>query len=603
MMRPAMMRGQESAVSRAGFLSLEGMLGVTGTPESNPLRYALEASMRPLKSVALFSCLISLLLLVSPIYMMQVYDRVLASGSVETLVFLSLIAIFILGIVAWFEMVRGHMLVNLGEWIEAYLSRQLFERSLSAALAGSQPGDRLRDLAAVRNFLAGPAITAVLDAVWTPIFIIAAFLIHPLLGVLGLISAAILFALAWYDEVSTRAPLRNAGDAAQIAAAHAVAAVRNAELIESMGVGEAVAERWFEKNRAAMVFAREAGLRSKRIASASRFYRFAVYIVVLGTGAWLALNHQVTSGAIVGGSIIVARALSPIDQAIAVWRQLVSFRLALPRLNAQFAADFREETEVSLPPPAGRLTVEELYFTPPGCEKPVLRNVNFEVLPGDFVAVVGPSGSGKSTLMRLLVGLYPPSHGHVRLDAAEVWRWRRDEFGRHVGYLPQTVQLLPGTVRDNISRMNLDSAIDDQDVIAAAKWAGVHEMILRLPDGYDTLIGDRDAVLSGGQRQRIALALALFGAPRLLVLDEPDANLDMEGEVALKRALALLKEAGTTVAMVSHKLGLIDQCDKILVMKDGAGVMFGPRERVKSQLLQLSRPAPILTNAATEAAS
>jgi PrtD family type I secretion system ABC transporter len=296
----------------------------------------------------------------------------------------------------------------------------------------------------------------------------------------------------------------------------------------------------------------------------------------------------------VAASIIVSRALAPIEQAITVWRQLVSVRFAIRRLNENFTQAYRSETSMTLPAPAGRLSAESLIYQPPNMEKPILRNVDFVIAPGESVAVVGPSGSGKSTLARLLVGVYRPTAGHVRLDTADVQQWRRSELGRHIGYVPQTVQLLPGSIRDNICRMRDAGDVQEDEIIAAAKRAGVHDLILRLPKGYDTLVGEGGLMLSGGQRQRIALALALFGMPRVVVLDEPNSNLDTDGEAALLRAMTLLREAGSTVVVITHKLNLINVSDKVLVMRDGAVEMYGPRVAVLDRLggaVQTSTPA------------
>ena len=563
----------------------ERLLAITGTAASNPLRAAAEACAKPIAMIGLFTFFVNFLLFISPIYMMQVYDRVLTSRSLETLFYLSVIALFVLAALAVFEHVRGQMLVTLGEWIDAYLSQSLFERMISAAIStDSYQGDRLRDLGTVRAFLGSPALTAVLDAMWTPMFIAVAFLLHPLLGLVAVLSAVFLFFLAWIDEVTTRAPLQRAGVAASISAAHAAASARNAELIESMGMMDAVGARWFARNREVLVQARDASMRSKKIVAISRFFRLAVYIVVLGTGAWLAVNREITGGVMVAASIIVSRALAPVEQAITVWRQLVSVRLAIRRLNETFVRQLRTESSLNLPAPVGRLSAENLSYLPAGSEKPILRNVNFAIAPGECVAVVGPSGSGKSTLARLLVGVYRPTSGHVRLDTADVLHWRRADLGRHIGYVPQTVQLLPGTIRENISRMRNPEEGEDEKIVAAARRAGVHDLILRLPKGYDTPIGTSGNMLSGGQRQRIALALALFGMPKLVVLDEPNSNLDTEGESALLRALMLLREAGSTIVVITHKLNLINVSDKVLVMRDGSVEMFGPRVTVLDRL-------------------
>ena len=444
--------------------------------------------MRPVAMIGLFTFFVNFLLFISPIYMMQVYDRVLTSRILETLFYLTIIALFVLAGLAVFEHLRGQMLVSLGEWIEAYLSPKLFQRTISAS-AGTDiyQGNRLRDLGTVRTFLSSPALTAVLDAMWTPMFIAVVFQAAPparhCRACLG--DFPVIPGLDRRNDDTCAIP--RAGDASNVSAAHAAASARNGELIQSMGLLDAVGARWSAKNREALVQSRDASMRSKKncrhlpLFSAGGVHRGA------GNGAWLAVNRELTGGVMVAASIIVSRALAPIGALfITVWRQLVSLPFSLHRLNETFTEKHPAETSLTFCPrlPAGSLP-KAFSICPSVPRSLSLRNVSFAIAPRECVAMVGPSGSGKSTLARLLVGVYRPTAGHVRLDAADVQHRPRADFGRHVGYVPR-VQLLPGTIRENISRMRDAKDVDDEEIIAAARRAGVHDLILRLPNGYST---------------------------------------------------------------------------------------------------------------------
>jgi PrtD family type I secretion system ABC transporter len=553
------------------------------------LRSTRRALMRPLAWVAAFSLALNLLVLVLPLYMMQVFDRVLSTQSNDTLIYLTAIALFALLVLAAFDLVRARLLLGMAEWLEARLAPHLFDRLIASALSGSGPRpEGSRDLAILRQFIASGTVSVLLDAPWVPFFIAATCLIHPLLGGIALGAALLLFALAIAGELAARAPLEAASREAGQAAAQVAAAMRSAETIDAMGMGQALLGRWYAASMRSLGHSRSASARAATLGAASKFARLAVQVLLMAAGAWLVTQHAITGGGMIAASIIMSRALAPVEQAIGTARQLTSARLAWRRLREALASDGRPRSGLALPRPSGRLAVETVTWAPEEGAKPVLRGVAFELEPGESLAVIGPSAAGKSSLARLLVGLRKPTHGHVRLDGAEVSSWPREDFGRHVGYLPQEVSLLPGTVAENIGRMG---EIDAQAVIDAARRAGVHEMILRLPQGYDTPIDDASSKLSGGQRQRLALARALYGDPRLIVLDEPNASLDADGDAALAAAILELKARGATVVVVTHRMALLSQMDKLLLLKDGAVEMMGPRRQVMERLR--ARPEPV----------
>ncbi|MEP9397616.1 type I secretion system permease/ATPase [Mesorhizobium sp. KR2-14] len=553
----------------------------------SPLKHALSSCRGGFAAVAAFSFFINLLVLSTSVYMLQVYDRVLTGRSVETLVYLTLIATAALAAMGGLEFFRSRLLVQLGTWIDRVLSPQVLGRGLENALRGAAyRTEALRDLATLRGYLSGGGIMALFDAPWMPLYLIFIFLLHPLLGLLALGGGIILFALALANNALTAGALKQATAGSARAYQAADAGFRNAEVIDGMGMGGTLLRRWDAANVEVLALQSLASERAGLINAFTKPFRMFLQVAVLGLGAWLSLRHEVSPGAMIAASIIMSRALAPVEQAIATWKQTTGAREAWGRLNRLFDAPPLRPTGMELPRPQGRLTVEAVTYVPPGARAAVLKNVAFALSPGQVLAVIGPSAAGKSTLARLLVGMASPQHGQVRLDGADVFAWSRADFGRHVGYLPQDVELFPGTIRENIARMEEGVPAE---VVAAAKMAGVHEMILRLPRGYDTEIGEQGSVLSGGQRQRIGLARALYGHPALVVLDEPNSSLDAAGEEALNEAIAKLKAAGSTVVIVAHRPSLMTHVDSVLVLNEGHAQMFGPRDAV---LAQLRRPEP-----------
>jgi len=554
-------------------------------PQST-FKTVISAGRKTLVFAAFFSMFVNVLQITVPLYMMQVFDRVIGSNSLETLGFLTLLAITALLVMSVLDIVRSRIMNSIGRWFASKLGNETFERGIHAALdKKAYSTEALRDVGTIQGFFASPALNSIFDSPWVPIYLLFIIGLHPVLGAVAGIGAVLLFTVAIINEFATRKLLQQAGAASRDAFSQVQATARNAEVVDAMGMMPGLIGNWFKINNAANMMQGRAGDRAATILAISKFLRLVVQLSMLGAGAVLVISQDITPGAMIAGSIMMSRALAPVEQAIGGWKQLVSARSAYARLKQMFETPERRSSTMKLPDPKGILRVEGVSLMFPGATKPVIHNVSFGCDPGTSLAIIGPSASGKSTLARLMVGTWRPTTGAVRLDGADVFVWERGDFGRHVGYLPQDVELFTGTVKDNISRM---TAADPAMIVDAAKLAGVHEMILNLPAGYDTEIGTNGAILSGGQRQRIALARALFGRPRLVVLDEPNANLDSEGEEALARAVKTMKEDGAAVIVIAHRPSILKVVDRILVLRDGSVEMFGPTTDV---IAQLTRPA------------
>jgi PrtD family type I secretion system ABC transporter len=555
------------------------------TAPTHLLRHALSACRLSLACVFAFSFGINTLLLTVSLYMMQVYDRVLGSRHLGTLLYLTIIAVLALLVLGLLEIVRSRILINTSTWLERTLARAVVVQSLGEALRGRGGStDILRDLREVRAFLGGPGILLLFDAPWMPLFLGAIYLLHPVLGVVATGAAVLLFGLGVLNDLLARRPLNAATDAGRRGARRIEAGHRNAEIVDALGMTGMLVDRWERDNDEALRLQALASRRAGGLFALSKSLRLVVQVLLLGAGAWLVVDQELTGGAMIAASIILARALAPVEQAIGAWKQVVGARNAYRRLADTLARPAVRPTTMALPAPHGDVRVDNLRYAPPGSNRLLLRDISFALPAGESVAILGPSGAGKSTLARLLVGSAAPSSGQVRLDGAELFPRDRTEIGPYVGYLPQSVELFGGTVAENIAR--LSPAPDAAAVVEAAAVADCHEMILRLPDGYDTEIGEAGAHLSAGQRQRIALARAVYGNPRVVVLDEPNANLDAEGEQALANALVALKRQGATVIVVSHRLNLLHHCDRILMLRAGALEAFGPRAEVLGRLQQ-----------------
>ena len=538
-------------------------------------------------ALAAFSGVINVMMLTPAIYMLQVYDRALVSRNVTTLTMLTLLVIGLFMLMSALEMVRTRVLIRVGNFLDMDLNRRIFsaafERNLSRA--GGNPAQALQDLAQVRQFLTGNGLFAFFDAPWTPIYLLVCYLIHPLLGLVTLIGSLILVGLAYLTEKATQKPLAEANQAALTSDSYANNNLRNAEVIEAMGMLPAIGKRWFQGRLRILQMQTLASDRAAIISSTGRFVRITLQSVILGAGALLAIEGKITPGMMIACSILTGRALAPVEQVIAAWKQLQGSRSAWGRLNDLLHDYPQRPPSMSLQRPMGMLAVENVVAGAPGTSNSIVRGVSFSLVPGESLGIIGPSASGKSTLARLLVGVWPTQAGKVRLDGADIFTWNKAELGPWLGYLPQDVELFEGTIAENIARF---AEVDSEAVIRAARSSGVHDMILRFPQGYDTRLAADGSPLSGGQKQRIALARALYGEPNLVVLDEPNANLDDVGEKALVDALAELKARGATVILISHRPNVLCAVDKVLMLRDGAVHMLGSRDEVFAALRKAS---------------
>lgn len=548
------------------------------------LREALRSCWASFAFAGFFSLFLNLLLLVPALYMLQVYDRVLPSGSESTLWMLTLIAAFLFAVMGALEWVRSQILVMTSVRLDQSLGEPIhdamFQRSLASGgrQATAQP---LNDLLQLRQFLTGQGLFAFFDAPWLPVYVLVMYAFHPWLAVVAVASALVLLLLAVLNDLGTRGALMRANEAQVALSAHTQRSLRNHEAVMSMGLLPGLRARWAARQQQVLAWQARASARSALITALSKTFRIAVQSLVLGLGAYLAIRKEISAGAVIAGSILLGRALAPLDLMVGSWRGFLAARDAYQRLDKLLAEAPLPAVAMELPAPRGELVADKLVVTPSGADVPVLRGVQLRLAAGAQLAVVGASAAGKTTLVRTLLGLMPATSGTVRLDGARIDQYGRDQLGPHLGYLPQDVELLDGTVGENIARFGV---VDPQAVVAAAQAAGAHEMVLRLPQGYDTVIAGPS--LSAGQRQRIGLARALYGQPQLVVLDEPNANLDQEGENALAQALRDLKARGATVLIVTHRKGVLAQVDEILVLHEGQVAMQGPREKMLAALQQ-----------------
>jgi len=539
---------------------------------------------------ALFSLAVNLLLLAPPLYMLQVFDRVLSSRSEETLLVLTFAALVALLLMAVLDVLRARLMAAAGAALDRRLGPLVLEGLLAQAARSSGSGylNGLRDVNTLRGFFGGQGLLAVFDAPWLPLFLLIILLFHPLLGAVALAGAVAMLLLALLNERMTREPLERAQDEARRAGRFIDANMRNAEVVNALGMLPAVTRRWAALNEGALREQRRASRTGGALLGCTKFARQLIQLAMLGAGAYLVLSQHVSAGIMIAATILLGRALAPVETLVGGWRGMVEARSAWRRLDQLLAGSPLQEPGTELPAPAGAVQVEQVLFRLPGVERPIIRGASFNLKPGEALGVIGPSASGESTLARLVVGIWKPASGAVRLDGAEVCAWPRERLGPYLGYLPQDVELFAGTVAENIARLGEPDAVQ---VIHAAKRAHVHELILRLPQGYDSATGESGQGLSPGQRQRIALARALYGKPRLVVLDEPNASLDHEGEEALLRTLQGLKEEGTTLIIVAHRPSLLRGVDKLLVLREGSVDMFGPRAEVLARLTRAARSA------------
>lgn len=549
----------------------------------------LEQTLRACKQyfiyAGVFSAAVNILMLTPIIYMLTVYDRVVASGSLSTLAMLTLLMVSLLLAVGGFEWVRSMILISASNRLEAMLRKRVSDATFKRALltggmnASAQP---IHDLTNLRQFLTGNGLFAFFDAPWFPAYIGVMFMFHPWFGVAGIVSGAIMVALAFTTEKVTRSLLNEANSGSNRVSSQFQGSLRNAEVMAAMGMSEDVRRRQDHLYSQVLDKQTEASKKAGLLTGISKSFRMIVQSLLLGLGAYLALNQQISPGMMIAGSLLLGRALAPIDLLVGTWKSFTLARNQYSKLNELLEQIPAEAETMSLPAPTGQLSVEQVSVVPPGSKTMVVRGVSFTLEAGESVGIVGPSASGKSTLARALLGIWPTYGGEVRLDGANIAKWDREELGPHIGYLPQDIELFDGSIADNICRFR---EADPESIVSAAKLAGVHDMILRLPNGYDTIIGGAGGMLSGGQRQRIGLARAVFGNPRFMVLDEPNSNLDDQGEKELVEALRRIKAEGCTIVVITHRTMVLQCVDKILVMKEGAAVSFGPKDQVLSSLM------------------
>ncbi len=556
------------------------------TQANNDPRLIAEAKTglsRLLKQAAGYSFMVNLLMLTGPIYMLQMYDRVLSSRSLETLTVLTGLVMALFASMAVFDFIRGALLSRAGARFEQSLKAVTFDLSMEVARRGAPSADQaLKDLRQIRQFLASPALTAVFDAPWTPIFLGVVFLMHVGLGLVALIGLIILLALAVYNERSSRKAMAEAQGASGTADRLALSSMRNAAAADAMGMRAVLRQQWTALSDKASNNNMMATDTIGGLTAVSKAFRLFLQSAILGVGALLAIRGEITPGVMIAASIITGRALAPVEVVTSQWRQVGMARAAYDRFTKFIGAAPAQEERMALPAPKGDLSVDRIYCQPGGAPAPVLKAISFKVQAGEAIGVIGPSAAGKSTLARALVGVEPLRSGEIKLDGAKINQWDRDALGRFIGFLPQEVELFSGTAAQNIARFQEGAKADD--IIDAARKAGAHDMILSFAKGYDTQIGERGLHISAGQRQRLGLARALFGDPTLVVLDEPNANLDGEGDAALAHGVKGLKERGATTIIIAHRPNAIAFVDKLLLLVDGEVRAFGPRDEVLKKI-------------------
>lgn len=527
------------------------------------------------KTIALFSAVINMLMLVPSLYMLQVYDRVLASQNEMTLLLITIMVVIAFIIMAALEFVRSFVLIRVGSQLDMKLNRRIYTAAFEQNLkqAGGNAGQALQDLTAVRQFLSGNSLFAFFDAPWFPIYLLIIFLVHPSLGIFAICGTIVHIWLAFWNENATKTPLIEASTMAVSASNLATNNLRNAEVIEAMGMLPNFTKRWFSLHARFLNLQVMASEKASLISAVTKFVRIALQSLILGFAALLVLDGKITGGMMIVCTILMGRVLNPVEQVLGVWRSWNSTKNAYQRLSDLLEANPVRSSSMSLPKPIGILSVEAITVFPPATNLSVLNNLTFTISPGDVLGVIGSSGAGKSSLARVLVGIWPSVSGKVRLDGADIYKWNKEELGPYIGYLPQDIELFSGSISENVARFG---DIDPEKVVIAAKRAGVHEMILRLPKGYDTIVSDGGTGLSGGQKQRIGLARAIYDDPSFIVLDEPNSNLDEVGELALINTIQDLRNCGKTIVIITHRASTLAVTNKLLVLKDGAAQMFGP---------------------------
>ncbi|MDF1764949.1 MAG: type I secretion system permease/ATPase [Gammaproteobacteria bacterium] len=567
----------------------------TQTPAKYPeLAAAFQDVKRYFIYAGFFSAAVNLLMLVPVIYMLQVYDRVVSSGSYSTLAMLTLLMVALTAALGGFEWVRSMILISASNRIEKNLRRRVSDATFKRALltggmvSNAQP---LNDLSSLRQFLTGNGLFAFFDAPWFPIYVFIMFMFHPMFGYAAIFAGIVMVALAYTTEKVTSKKLQDANSQSNWINNQVSGTIKNSEVIAAMGMADDLRHRQESKFDQVLTLQTDASRWAGILQSLSKTFRMVMQSLLLGLGALLALQQEISPGMMIAGSLLLGRALAPIDMLVGTWKGFTLARGQYDRLGQLLNQIPKDADTMSLPAPTGKLSVEQVMVVPPGSKNIVVRGVTMELVPGEALGIVGPSASGKSCLARALLGIWPAYSGKVRLDGADIASWNRTELGPYIGYLPQDIELFDGSISENISRFG---DVDPEKVVAAAKTAGVHELILNLPQGYDTVIGGAGGVLSGGQRQRIGLARAIYGTPKYLVLDEPNSNLDDQGERELVEAIRRIKAGGATVIVITHRTMVLQCVDKILVMRDGAAQSFGPRDQVLAALAAPQDKKPAL---------
>ncbi len=560
--------------------------------DNNLLKNVIRKCIAKLSVVIFFSFFINLLMFVAPIHMLQIYDRVLISRSEMTLLVLTGLAVSLLMIYGLLEGVRSRILVRMGLQFDELMGNRVFNMAFDAALKDPNIGSQqaLRDVDVIRNFISGGAIIALCDTPWVPIFIAACFFLHPVLGIVALCGAILIFVLGVLNELLTKSKLSEATRLSIESGNYAFTSLRNAEIVKALGMVNGIRNSWAQIRDSMLAQQAIASDRAGSIVASSRFTRMGLQVVILATGGYLAVQDLITPGTMIAASIIMGRALAPVEMAVAQWSNFVAARNAYQRMNELIKIQPKVREKMDLPEPTGKILLEGVYVKAPNSDTAIINNLSLELQPGTITAIVGPSGCGKSSLVRAIVGVWPTLSGAIRYDGANVNNWSSEKLGIHVGYMPQDVELFSGTVAQNISRFQ---DVDSKEVVSAATRAGVHDLILKLPDGYDTNIGAGGQALSGGQRQRLALARAVYKNPKIIVLDEPNSNLDAEGEKALSDTILAARDLGSMVLVVSHRPSLLSSTDKIAVLNKGSLVKYGNREEVLQGLGGVRASGPL----------
>ena len=560
--------------------------------ERSELARVLRQFKREFIWVGLFSLLANLLMLSPTLYMLQIYDRVLISQSELTLVFLSVIILFFFAVMAFSEWLRSRLLVQAGLRLDQELNSRVFNASFEAFLRRTQqnPTEAFSNLTNLRQFLTGNGIIAFFDAPWTPIYIAVVFILHPLLGMLSIVFSAIQVYLAIWSSRASKHGSEALTKAETKSRAYLQSKLKNAEPVEAMGMLKNLRERWLSLHQDHQRKADHASHQQHRQQSIVKFIRYSMQSLTLGAAALLVIRGEISAGAMIAANVLMSRALQPLDLIVGSWSGFIQARKAFESLELILKQYPAKSSEIELFAPSGKITLKKLIALTPKLDREILKGLKAEFLPGQVTVIIGPSGSGKSTLARCLVGIWPDIQGSVLLDNTSIVKWDREQLGPHIGYLPQDIELFDGTIAENIARFY---ELDSEKVIEAAKKSGIHEMVLRFPKGYDTPIGEAGSLLSGGQRQRIGLARAMYGNPQIMVLDEPNANLDDVGERALVEAIQSMKQSGKTVFLITHRLNILSIADQILVMRDGKISHHGPRDEVLLALQPKSTPKAV----------